>query len=341
MEVREYETPTSWNDKGMDWNNPDLTSVDYIMALKEAIIERYSIYTKFNASTLKAYVAPLYQITPYSPIDIDQLDDLIYSLNGLNNILIDNMEDCQTLSISNLWAEEGCGTFNPELYRGEADLQALVPWFKAVKNVINKLTLITSVTLFFRCRTQVGTTGYSFGWSEELGRNAYLYSEDVQDAFDSALSNLYFSTDERKYIDISYFYGQCAMEDTLGSGMGIPYYPNIGYEAEVKSMEFYSDGTFRMHTSASCNLIFKYTPVPPNNSSSSVYDYNYWQDPATAPPEVVYCKDGLIPEFQIGDINDFPYSGQVPPATQDLCVKYYYNIETFADFGISDGFKFQ
>ncbi len=342
MEIRDYEIPTSWNDKGMDWDNPDLTSVDYIMALKEAIIERYNIHGVFISSTLKYYLAPLYEITPYSPFDVDKLDAIIYSLSGLNKVFIDNMEDCQSLVISDLWAEEDCGTFNADIYRGEADLQALVPWFKAIKNIINKLTLLTSVRIYFRSRVQRGSTERypdEKVWNDELNRYVLQYGEDAQAAVDNALSNLYFSTDTKGYLTISYFSASCIVEEvsnryTVVSGSPVR---NNGYDATVSSTEFSTDGTFRMHTNASCNLIFRYTA----SASGSYYDYYYWQNPATMPPEVVYCKDGLIPEFQIGDVNDFPYSGQSPPATQDLCVRYYYTIETFADFGISDGFKFQ
>ena len=40
MEVIEYETPESWEDKGMNWNTPDPANVDYVMAIRQAIMER-------------------------------------------------------------------------------------------------------------------------------------------------------------------------------------------------------------------------------------------------------------------------------------------------------------
>ena len=40
MEIIEYETPVSWDDKGMNWNTPDPTNVDYVMAIRQALLER-------------------------------------------------------------------------------------------------------------------------------------------------------------------------------------------------------------------------------------------------------------------------------------------------------------
>ena len=40
MEVIEYETPESWEDKGMNWNTPDPCNADYVMAIRQALMER-------------------------------------------------------------------------------------------------------------------------------------------------------------------------------------------------------------------------------------------------------------------------------------------------------------
>lgn len=39
----QYVMPQSWNDKGMDWDNPDPSNLDYLMALKLALEERAAI----------------------------------------------------------------------------------------------------------------------------------------------------------------------------------------------------------------------------------------------------------------------------------------------------------
>lgn len=40
MEVIEYEFPESWDDRGMDWNAPDPRRADYVMAIRQALMER-------------------------------------------------------------------------------------------------------------------------------------------------------------------------------------------------------------------------------------------------------------------------------------------------------------
>ena len=39
----EYVEPKSWDDKGMDWNNPDPRRADYVMAIRGALMERAEI----------------------------------------------------------------------------------------------------------------------------------------------------------------------------------------------------------------------------------------------------------------------------------------------------------
>lgn len=39
--------PTSWNDLGMNWNNPDPSDIKYALALREAIYERISVLNVF------------------------------------------------------------------------------------------------------------------------------------------------------------------------------------------------------------------------------------------------------------------------------------------------------
>ena len=41
--ITDYAIPQSWNDKGMDWENPDPLKADYAMAIREALLERFAV----------------------------------------------------------------------------------------------------------------------------------------------------------------------------------------------------------------------------------------------------------------------------------------------------------
>lgn len=60
----------------MDWSNPDPANIDYIMAIRQAIVER---------AILTGYTVPaaLFRLSPYVPLNTDVLTafrDAIYSL---------------------------------------------------------------------------------------------------------------------------------------------------------------------------------------------------------------------------------------------------------------------
>ena len=40
MEVIDYVHPQSWDNKGMDWSDPDPRRADYMMAIRDAFLER-------------------------------------------------------------------------------------------------------------------------------------------------------------------------------------------------------------------------------------------------------------------------------------------------------------
>ena len=61
MEVIEYEEPESWDDKGMNWNDPDPRNADYVMAIRRALMERYAvIHSSMPSGVLR--ISPLFLV---------------------------------------------------------------------------------------------------------------------------------------------------------------------------------------------------------------------------------------------------------------------------------------
>lgn len=71
MEIINYVPPQSWNDKGLDWTNPDPRNVDYVMALKYALLERGA------AAGSRLYESYLKRLSPCKPITRKAVFDLL------------------------------------------------------------------------------------------------------------------------------------------------------------------------------------------------------------------------------------------------------------------------
>ena len=76
MEVIEYTLPTSWYDKGMNWEKPDPANIDYAVALREAIIERAILVKRKINDALLA-------IMPCRPLSVASMSALREEINML------------------------------------------------------------------------------------------------------------------------------------------------------------------------------------------------------------------------------------------------------------------
>ncbi len=80
MEVIHYEEPRSWDDFGMDWNDPDPRCAHYVMVLRNAFLERV-------AAAKDGYYTSVHQIirrlSPWKAVNSDSLRVLIRELEYL------------------------------------------------------------------------------------------------------------------------------------------------------------------------------------------------------------------------------------------------------------------
>ena len=76
MEVIEYEIPESWEDKGMNWNTPDPANADYVMAIREAIMERCAaLHTGVDSRILR--------ISPWKTISRDVVAGVVDTVSRI------------------------------------------------------------------------------------------------------------------------------------------------------------------------------------------------------------------------------------------------------------------
>ena len=114
MEVIEYETPRSWNDKGMDWSSPDPRKADYAMAIREALMER-------AAAAHVPLSRDVVAISPWKTVSLKSVSAVVRAIRDLaphffNDRFSDYKDDWSDFprmwTYRDLVMEEGC-----EMYR--------------------------------------------------------------------------------------------------------------------------------------------------------------------------------------------------------------------------------
>ncbi len=129
-----YTEPTSWNDKGMDWNNPQPGKADYIFALRNAISERFDRFPEYFSAV------PGGQLHYNS---IQAIRNMYFWSQGQIGGFIDPDYNNYTsdfyspyyLTLENLFMKEGCN-FSILPPRG-APTVLFKPFFTAIKNALN------------------------------------------------------------------------------------------------------------------------------------------------------------------------------------------------------------
>jgi len=91
MAVIEYEMPDSWNAKGMDWNSPDPRKADYVMAIRQALMERAAAA---HVSLSRDVVA----ISPWKTVSLKAVSAVVQAISDLaprffNDTFADYKED--------------------------------------------------------------------------------------------------------------------------------------------------------------------------------------------------------------------------------------------------------
>lgn len=138
--ITDYAIPQSWDDKGMDWENPDPLKADYAMAIREALLERFAV----------AGGTPSYRslaISPWKTVSKRQLASVVDDIRRLCGSFV-NME--------REYADEGLEDF-PKMWT-YSDLTVAEPiyaeaafgslcrdggaWLAAIRRTLDRLTVV-------------------------------------------------------------------------------------------------------------------------------------------------------------------------------------------------------
>lgn len=337
MEIMKTVLPNSWDDLEMDWDNPDPGCANYVLALREALIERATLVNQAVGSSVFA-VMPL---RPWMYDAASTLRSLVYDLapyfvniefNDYKNDLSDfpKMWTLQELITedSNIAETPGRGsTFNE-----------WKKWFKAMQKAINKLT----------CVKFSGITGTTL--SRSGNTHDPPFSESINTAMENAMKDEP-SRDEFRSFPQQFYAWSGNTDYRYDKDTG-----EHGYCGYAQSRSLLIKKANKPHPTAECDLIFKYCVKKPTGavSYSSELQHSIFSTGSTGIKEgigtiVAHWSNDQAFDITLGDVNDIPKNSTVPST-------YWGNNETIRrsaktgyegiaycilDFGVENGFKFQ
>ena len=153
MEVIEYETPESWEDKGMNWNTPDPCNADYVMAIRQALMERCAaLHTSMDYRLKK--------ISPWKTLSRSSVEGIVRTIASMARMFVnveweefeDDYSDFPKMwTYGDLVQERNCRLYEWAQYGllrengGE--------WLKQIRTAINRLTVIRSGDVYGKSLT--------------------------------------------------------------------------------------------------------------------------------------------------------------------------------------------
>lgn len=355
MEVIEYEEPESWDDKGMNWNDPDPRNADYVMAIRRALMERYAvIHSSMPSGVLR--------ISPWKTVSISQIGDIVSAIRWLCSSFVNEgyseyKEDYSDFpkmwTYRDLIQEEGCGLYEfPKTgdfceHGGEI--------LKRIKNALDKLTVI-------RCP---GGSGVQH--SRSGSRHDPPFGESIGDAMDMAMDpergyqkNTFTRLPATIYAWSGNTHWKCPRPKEEGDSGGDEDDENnkdgyCGY-AEAVGYNFKRITNWLLGASLDLvvyvNITAPQGPVPYSQElTTSTFDAGESNFKRGFSKSTFSVKDAMDVDINVGNIDSIPKNSTVPSsdfddegnATHRRSAKRGYEGKLWflSDYGVEGGFKFR
>ena len=159
IETIEYNEPTTWDDKNLDWDNAHACQVDYMIALRCALMERYAAkHRSFNNDSV-------FDVAPGRTVLENNIESFVDCVRFLCpsfvNLEYDYKDDYSDFpkmwTYADLANSEGCEIVK---YPFAGDLCSNVSaWLKAMRTAINKLTCIKASKVYATRYLRSGVVG--------------------------------------------------------------------------------------------------------------------------------------------------------------------------------------
>ena len=249
MEMIQYTSPVSWDDKGMDWESPDPGNLDYYRAIWEAVIERASLVRQSPNEALHSMM----KYRPWSVAAMNAIRESIYTLAPyfVNMEFDDYKEDLSDFpkmwSFRELVNAEGCRICE---HPGVGSrISEWGKWLKAIRNTLNKLTVINF--------TDVS--------GEDFSRYGAVHDPPFEESISTVLDQT-LRGDPNKGKFNSFPQTFCSWSGNTDYKMDPD--GTKGYCGYAQSKSILIKTVQRPHPTAECDLIFRYKVTPPTGPLS-------------------------------------------------------------------------
>ena len=348
MEVIEYETPTSWDSKGMNWNTPDPSNADYVMAIRQALMERCAVlHTGVDSRVLRISPCKTVSRTAVAGI-VDTIANLARNFVNLDweEFEEDYSDFPKMWTYGDLVQERNCRLYEYASYGSLRENGG--EWLKQIKNAIGHLTVI-------RAREVYGTS-----YSRSGSRHDPPFGQSIGDAMQQAMDNAKVSTFSGSFPSSVYAWSgnthwKCPIPDYEGD----PENNQDGYCGYAQGQAYRITAARNWLKDAQFDIFAAVLaerptgPVPYSQQlDTSIFDsgssglregFNW--------TERVHVKNPHSFKLLLGDIETIPKNGTVPSSEFDSdgnAIKRHSaklgwvgKAWGFLDYGVEGGFKFR
>lgn len=348
MEVIEYEAPTSWDSKGMRWNTPDPSNADYVMAIRQALMERCAaLHTGIDSRVLRISPCKTVSRTAAAGI-VDTISRLAGNFVNLDreDFEEDYSDFPKMWTYGDLIRERNCRLYEWAKYGSPRDGGG--EWLKQIRNAIDRLTVI-------RAGNVLGKR-----YARSASRHDPPFGESIGDAMREAMDGGGVSFHNGPFPSSVYAWSgnthwKCPIPDYEGD----PKDNQDGYCGYAEGMAYritaaqswLKDAQFDFFAAV---LAERPTGPAPHSQQldTSIFDSGHagygeglnWT-------ERVHVKNPLSFELTLGDPDGIPKNGTVPSSEFDdegNAIKRH-SAKTgwvgkawgFLDYGVEGGFKFR
>ena len=343
-----YEIPDSWEAKGMNWNTPDPTNADYVMAIRQALLERCAVLHRGADKQI-------YGISPWKTVSRKVMQGIVSTISWMSqsfvNVGWEEFEDDYS-DFPKMWTyrelvqEPNCRLYEFAKYGSLVENGG--EWLKQIKNAIDRLTVIRATEMFGESLTRYGSE-HDPPFDESIGTA-------MQRAFDTMSKSVYSSNFPSSiYAWSGNTHWKCPIPDYEGD----PEYNKDGYCGYAESLAYKFTGARSWLRDAQFDLFAAVYVTEPTVAvpysqqlDTSVFDGGEsnlkkginWT-------EKVRVKDPHELEFNLGDTESIPKNEVVPTSEFDdkgVAIKRHSakrgwvgKCWGFLDYGVEGGFKFQ
>ena len=346
--IGEYEIPDSWEAKGMNWNTPDPTNADYVMAIRQALLERCAaLHTGADWR--------IYKISPWKTVSREVMKGILRTISSIARDFVnieweefkeDYSDFPKRWTYRDLVMEPNCRLYEFAKYGSLVENGG--EWLKQIRNAIDKLTVIRANEMFGVSLTRSGSE-HDPPFDESIGTA-------MQRAFDTMGKSVHNgSFPSSIYAWSGNTHWKCPNPDYEGD----PEYNQDGYCGYAQSQSYKFTGARSWLLGAQFDLfaaVYVTQPTGPvpysQQLDTSVFDGGKSKfNKGLNWTKKVRVKDQHEIEFDLGDTESIPKNEVVPTSEFDskgVAIKRHSakrgwdgKCWGFLDYGVEGGFKFQ